>query len=64
MEEYHGQDIYDKKWKDKYVQEEGKIALKNQYTSEDIFFGRVAKSLGFEHWVSIYSTCYHFTGDS
>lgn len=64
VEPYEFQDKYIKDWKKKYANDGNNIIIKHQYVSEDINFGRVAKQLGYKFWVSIYSTCYHFVGDS
>ena len=62
--EYQWQDKWEEGWENKYLRnEDGTILLKNQYVSEDLYFGRIAKRLGYELWASIFSTCYHFTGE-
>lgn len=58
--DYTNQELHEKDWQDRYVLENDKIKVVDSYLSEDLHFGKLAVSLGYRPYVSIYATCSHF----
>lgn len=60
VEPYACQDLINSDWQSVYVSEDWSIAKRTESISEDLFFGREAKKLGFSFYADLRSHCYHY----